>query len=53
MATVGATRTPADFMASGTSAVPEIADPTGFSTVAVAAAVAEIGEWCNRLAVLL
>jgi protein-tyrosine-phosphatase len=51
---VGANRNPADFLASsGLSAVPEIADPTGFADIAVAASIADIGAWCNRLAVLL
>lgn len=47
---VNAGRTPAAFLATN---VQEIADPTGLAPVAVAAAVAEIGEWCRRLAVLL
>ncbi len=47
---VSAARAPATFL---TSNVQEIADPTGRAPVAVAAAVAEIGEWCRRLAVLL
>jgi len=36
-----------------TSPVGQIADPTGLSAIAVAAAVADIGDWCRRLAVLL
>jgi len=51
---LGVTRTPADFLIStGAGIVPEIADPTGLADVAVGAAVADIGEWCRRLAVLL
>lgn len=51
---LGADRTPADFIVSAAaSTVPEIADPTGLAEVAVGAAVADIGEWCRRLAVLL
>jgi protein-tyrosine phosphatase len=47
---VGASRTPASFLASN---VQEIADPTGLSSATVAASVADIGEWCRRLAVML
>jgi protein-tyrosine phosphatase len=47
---VGSDRTPASFLASN---VQEIADPTGLAAVTVAAAVADIGDWCRRLAVLL
>jgi protein-tyrosine phosphatase len=51
---VGAGRAPADFIgAAGAGSIPEIADPTGLADVAVGAAVADIGEWCRRLAVLL
>jgi protein-tyrosine phosphatase len=50
LAAVGAGRTPAAFLSSG---VAEIADPTGLAAVAVGASVAEIGEWCRRLALLL
>ena len=53
LARVGENRNPTDFLATTTSKVPEIDDPTGFSDVAVGAAVADIGEWCRRLAVLL
>lgn len=51
---LGAQRTPSDFLiAAGAKSVPEIADPTGLAEVAVGAAVADIGEWCRRLAMLL
>lgn len=50
LAVVNRSRTPAEFLA---AQVQEIADPTGLAPVAVGAAVADIGEWCRRLAVLL
>lgn len=51
---LGARRTPADFLvAKGPPTVPEIPDPTGYADVAIGAAVADIGQWCQRLAVLL
>lgn len=50
LAEVGVGRTTAAFLS---SAVTEIADPTGLAEVAIGASVAEIGEWCRRLAALL
>ncbi|MGB8861929.1 MAG: hypothetical protein WCC60_21920 [Ilumatobacteraceae bacterium] len=47
---VGAHRTPATFLSAG---VPEVADPSGLAPIAVAASLAEIGEWCRQLAALL
>lgn len=50
LAAVGEGRSQATFL---TSPVGQIADPTGLSSMAVAAAVADIDAWCRRLAVLL
>ena len=50
LAAVGEGRSQATFL---TAPVGQIADPTGQSAMVVAAAVAEIGDWCRRLAGLL
>ncbi len=50
LAAAGEGRSQATFL---TAPVGQIADPTGLAPIAVAAAVADIGDWCRRLAVLL
>ena len=49
LAALGEQRTPVEFLARA----PEIADPTGQGPTVVAASMAEIGQWCERLVVLL
>ena len=50
LAAVGEGRSQATFL---TAPVGQIADPTGLAQIAVTAAVADIGDWCRRLAELL